>query len=123
MEICIPYHLEVAAAGSDAEYIPLYRKLTLKSAKVVANKAITGNDSTYYTFTLVNGSTTLATRKTQVADGSLAEGVSETLALSGGAGLDFADLGELKINCAASGSSSEPVDLTFLLVFEPRREV
>lgn len=122
MEICIPYHLEVGAGASDAEYVPLYRKLTLKDAKIVANKPLTAHDSNYYTFSLVNGSTTLASRKTQVADGSMAEGVSETMSLSGGEGLDFSDLGELKINCAHAGSSSEPVDLTFLLVFEPRRE-
>ena len=123
MEICIPYHLEVAAGASDAEYVPLYRKLRLKDAKIVANKALTAHDTNYYTFTLVNGSTTLASRKTQVADGSMAEGVSESMTLGGGEGLDFSDLGEVKINCAHTGSSSEPVDLTFLLVFEPRREV
>ena len=122
MQICIPYHLEVGAGASDAEYVPLYRKLRLTDVKIVANKPLTAHDTNYYTFSIINGSTTLASRKTQVADGSLAEGVSESMALSGGEGLDFSDLGEVKINCAHSGSSSEPVDLTFLLVFELARE-
>ena len=123
MELTIYKKISVSASGSDtAEYIPTYRKMQLKEARLVADTAVTAHASNYLVITLVNGSTTLATRDFSTGSGSdMAAGTTEDLALSGGAGLDFEDLGELKLNYDQNGTGMA-FDGGVLLVFEPARD-
>ena len=123
MELTIYKKISVAASGSDtAEYIPTYRKMQLKEARLVADTAVTAHGSNHLVITLVNGSTTLATRDFSTGSGSsMAAGTAEALTLSGGSALDFEDLGELKLNYDQSGSGMA-FDGGILLVFEPARD-
>ena len=124
MELPLYKKISVSASGSDtAEFIPTYRKMVLKEVRLVADTAVTAHASNFLEITLVNGSTTLATRNFSTGSGSsMAAGTTEALALSGGSGLDFDNLGELKINYDQSNSGMA-FDGGILLVFEPRRAV
>tara|TARA_Y100000004_G_scaffold184490_1_gene233590 strand:+ start:1592 stop:1957 length:366 start_codon:yes stop_codon:yes gene_type:complete len=121
MEICIPYHLDLAAAAVGSEYLPLYRKLTLKEVRLVANVTFAADASHYITLSIKNGSTTLASRATNSS--GLTAGASEALTLSGGSALDFEDLEELEMNIAKNGTPVPVTDFTLLFVFEPARAV
>ena len=124
MELVIYKKLEVSASGTDSsEFIPLYRKLTLKEARLVADADVTAHASNYVVLKVIKGSTTLASRDFSTGSGSsITAGVSEDLSLSGGADLDFDDLDELKITYDQNGSGMA-FDGGVLLVFEPRRAV
>ena len=124
MELPLYKKISVSASGSDtAEYIPTYRKMVLKEVRLVADTAVTAHAANFLEITLVNGSTTLATRNFSTGSGSsMAAGTAEALALSGGSGLDFDNLGELKINYDQNGGGMA-FDGGILLVFEPRRAV
>lgn len=121
MEICIPYHLDLAAAAIGSEFVPLYRKMTLKQVRLVANVTFGADASHFITLSIKNGSTTLASRAT--SSSGLTAGTSEALSLSGGSALDFEDLGELEINIAKTGTPVPVTDFSFLFVFEPARAV
>lgn len=121
MEICIPYHLDLAAAAIGSEYLPLYRKLTLKEVRLVANVTFGADASHFITLSIKNGSTTLASRATSST--AITAGTSEALTLSGGDALDFEDLGELEMNIAKTGTPVPVTDFTLLFVFEPARAV
>lgn len=121
MELVIYKKLEVSASGTDSsEFIPLYRKMTLKEARLVADATVAANGTNFVIVKLQNGSTDLASRS---MTGGITLGVSESLTLSGGEGLDFSDLDELKVLYDQNGASGGAFDGGLLLVFEPRREV
>jgi len=124
MEIVIYKKLEVSASGTDSdEFVPLYRKLTLKEIRLVADSAVTAHASNHVVLKFIKGSTTLASRDFSTGSGSsMSAGVAEALSLSGGADLDFSDLDELKITYDQSNSGMA-FDGGALFVFEPRREV
>jgi len=122
MELVIYKKLEVSASSSDSsEFIPAYRKLTLKEARLVADTAVTANGTNYVVIKLQNGSDDLGSRSFETTD--MSAGVSESIALSGGEALDFSDLDELKITFDQNGSSGMAFNGGLVLVFEPRREV
>ena len=124
MELLLQQRLDIAASGSAiTHYLPTYRKMTLKEVRLVPLETSTAHSSNYVTFTILNGSTTLASRTTNSSGGStLTVAVSESLALSGGPALDFEDLGEIKFT-AVQNSSGVDADVEILLVFEPARSV
>lgn len=121
MEIAIHYHLDLAAAAIGTEYLPVYRKMTLKEVRLVANVTFAADGSNYITLSIKNGSNTLASRATDST--GLTAGVSEALTLSGGEALDFSDLGEVAIDLAKNGTPTPVTDFSLLFVFEPRRDV
>ena len=45
MQIAIPYHLDLAAAAVATEYLPVYRKMTLKEVRLVANVTFAADGS------------------------------------------------------------------------------
>ena len=49
MELAIPYHLELAGGAVATEYLPVYRKMTLKQVRLVANVTFAANGSDYST--------------------------------------------------------------------------
>ena len=121
MEIVIYKKLEVSASSSDSsEFIPMYRKLTLKEARLVADATVSADVTNFVIVKLQKGSTDLASRS---MTGGITAGVSEALSLSGGADLDFSDLDELKILFDQNGGSGGAFNGGLVLVFEPRREV
>ena len=104
MELVIYKKLEVSASASDSsEFVPAYRKLALKEARLVADTAVTASGSNYVIIKLQNGSDDLGSRSFETTD--MSAGVSESIALSGGEALDFSDLDELKITFDQNGSS------------------
>lgn len=121
MELAIPYHLELAGGAVATEYLPVYRKMTLKQVRLVANVTFAANGSDYITLSIKKGSDTLASRATNSS--ALTAGASEALTLSGGEALDFDDLDEVSIDLAKTGTPSTATDLVILFVFEPRRDV
>ena len=121
MQIAIPYHLELAAAAVGTEYLPVYRKMTLKEVRLVANVTFAADGSNYVTLSIKKGSATLATRATDTD--ALTAGASEALTLSGGEDLDFSDLDEVTIDLAKNGTPTPVTDFVILFVFEPRRDV
>ena len=124
MELLLQQRLDISAGGSTiTHYLPTYRRMTLKEVRLVPLETSTAHAANYVTFTILNGSTTLASRTTNSSGGStLTVGVSESLTLSGGAALDFEDLGEVKFT-AAQNASGVDADVEILLVFEPARAV
>ena len=124
MELLLQQRLDIAAGGSAiTHYLPTYRKMTLKEVRLVPLETSTAHSSNHVTFVILNGSTTLASRTTNSTGGStLTVGVSESLPLSGGAALDFEDLGEIKFT-ATQNSGGVDADVEILLVFEPARAV
>jgi len=123
MELLLQQRIDVASGGSVTHYLPTYRKMTLKEVRLVPLENSTAHAANYVTISIINGSTTLASRTTNSSGGSsLAVGVSESLALSGGPALDFEDLGEIKFT-AAQNASGVDADVEILLVFEPARSV
>lgn len=125
MELLLQQRLDIAAGGSAiTHYLPTYRRMTLKEVRLVPLETSTAHGSNHVTFVILNGSTTLASRTTNSTSGgtTLTVGVSESLALSGGAALDFEDLGEIKFT-ATQNASGVDADVEILLVFEPAREV
>ena len=123
MELLLQQRIDVASGGSVTHYLPTYRKMTLKEVRLVPLENSTAHAANYVTISIINGSTTLASRTTNSSGGSsLAVGVSESLALSGGPALDFEDLGEIKFT-AVQNASGVDADVEILLVFEPARSV
>ena len=121
MELVIYKKLEVSASGSDsAEYIPMYRKMTLKEARLVADGAVTADGSNYVTIKLQNGSDDLGSRAFNADD--MAAGAAESISLDGGEALDFSDLDELKVLFDQTGTGMA-FNGGLVLVFEPRRDV
>jgi len=121
MELVIYKKLEVSASGSDsAEYIPMYRKMTLKEARLVADGAVTADGSNYVTIKLQNGSDDLGSRAFNADD--MAAGAAESISLDGGEALDFSDLDELKVLFDQTGTGMA-FNGGIVLVFEPRRDV
>jgi hypothetical protein len=122
MQFVLYKKLDVSASASDtAEYMPCFRKVTLKEARLVADAAVTASGSDYLTIKLQKGSDDLGSRAFDSTD--MAAGASEEIALSGGESLDFDDLDELKITYDQTGSSGMAFDGGLVLVFEPRRDV
>ena len=123
MQLLLQQRIDVASGGSVTHYLPTYRKMTLKEVRLVPLENSTAHAANYVTISIINGSTTLASRTTNSSGGSsLAVGVSESLALSGGEALDFEDLGEIKFT-AAQNASGVDADVEILMVFEPARAV
>ena len=120
MELLLQQRLDFNAAGAVTHYLPTYRKMKLTQVRLVPLENSTANGSNYVTISVINGSTTLASRATD--SDNLAVGVSESLSLSGGEALDFEDLGEIKFTAVHTGSGVA-ADVEILLVFEPARAV
>lgn len=122
MELVFYKKLEVSASGTDSsEYLPMYRNMTIKEARLVADAAVTADGSDYVVIKLQNGSDDLGSRS--FASTSMSAGVSESIDLSGGEALDFSDLDELKITYDQNGTSGMAFNGGLVLVFEPRRDV
>lgn len=122
MELVFYKKLEVSASGTDsAEYLPLYRNMTIKEARLVADAAVTADGTNYVVIKLQNGSDDLGSRSFEST--SMSAGVSESIDLSGGEALDFSDLDELKITFDQNGGSGMAFNGGLVLVFEPRRDV
>lgn len=122
MELVFYKKLEVSASGTDSsEYLPLYRNMTIKEARLVADAAVTASGTDYVVIKLQNGSDDLGSRSFETT--SMSAGVSESIDLSGGEALDFSDLDELKITFDQNGSSGMAFNGGLVLVFEPRRDV
>ena len=122
MELVFYKKLEVSASGTDsAEYLPMYRNMTIKEARLVADAAVTADGTNYVVIKLQNGSDDLGSRSFETT--SMSAGVSESIDLSGGEALDFSDLDELKITFDQNGSSGMAFNGGLVLVFEPRRDV
>ena len=122
MELVFYKKLEVSASGTDsAEYLPLYRNMTIKEARLVADTAVTADGTDYVVIKLQNGSDDLGSRSFETT--SMSAGVSESIDLSGGEALDFSDLDELKITFDQNGTSGMAFNGGLVLVFEPRRDV
>ena len=123
MELLLQQRLDFNAGSAVTHYLPTYRKMTLKEVRLVPLEDSAAHAANYVTISIINGSTTLASRTTNSSGGSsLAVGVSESLSLSGGPALDFEDLGEIKFT-AVHASSGVAADVEILLVFEPARAV
>ena len=122
MQFVLYKKLEVSASASDtAEYVPLYRKATLKEVRLVADAAVTADGSDYLTIKLQKGAVDLGSRAFNST--GMVAGASESIDLSGGESLDFSDLDELKLTYDQTGSSGMAFDGGIVLVFEPRRDV
>lgn len=122
MELVFYKKLEVSASGTDsAEYLPMYRNMTIKEARLVADAAVTADGTNYVVIKLQNGSDDLGSRSFEST--SMSAGVSESIDLSGGEALDFSDLDELKITFDQNGGSGMAFNGGLVLVFEPRRDV
>jgi hypothetical protein len=122
MELVFYKKLEVSASGTDSsEYLPLYRNMTIKEARLVADAAVTADGTNYVVIKLQNGSDDLGSRSFEST--SMSAGVSESIVLSGGEALDFSDLDELKITFDQNGTSGMAFNGGLVLVFEPRRDV
>lgn len=122
MELVFYKKLEVSASGTDSsEYLPLYRNMTIKEARLVADAAVTADGTNYVVIKLQNGSDDLGSRSFEST--SMSAGVSESIVLSGGEALDFSDLDELKITYDQNGASGMAFNGGLVLVFEPRRDV
>ena len=122
MELVFYKKLEVSASASDsAQYLPLYRNMTIKEARLVADAAVTADGTDYVVIKLQNGSDDLGSRSFETT--SMSAGVSESIDLSGGEALDFSDLDELKITFDQNGTSGMAFNGGLVLVFEPRRDV
>ena len=122
MELVIYKKLEVSASASDSsEYLPMYRNMTIKEARLVADTAVVADGTDYVVIKLQNGSDDLGSRS--FASTSMSAGVSESIDLSGGEALDFSDLDELKITFDQNGTSGMAFNGGLVLVFEPRRDV
>lgn len=121
MELVIYKKLTVSASGSDStESVPCYRKMTLKQARLVADTAVTANNTNFVVIKLQKGSDDLGSRSFETT--SMSAGVAENIALSGGEDLDFSDLDELKVTYDQTGGGMA-FDGGLVLVFEPRRDV
>jgi hypothetical protein len=121
MELVFYKKLEVSTSGTDSsEYLPMYRKMKIVEARLVADTAVTANATNYVEIKLQNGSDDLGSRS--FASTSMSAGVSESIDLSGGEALDFSDLDELKITFDQNGTGMS-FDGGLVLVFEPRRDV
>lgn len=122
MELVFYKKLEVSASGTDSsEYLPMYRNMTIKEARLVADAAVTADGTDYVVIKLQNGSDDLGSRSFETT--SMSAGVSESIDLSGGEALDFSNLDELKITFDQNGSSGMAFNGGLVLVFEPRRDV
>lgn len=122
MELVLYKKLEVSASASDSsEYLPMYRNMTIKEARLVADTAVTADGTDYVVIKLQNGSDDLGSRS--FASTGMSAGVSESIDLSGGEALDFSDLDELKITFDQNGTSGMAFNGGLVLVFEPRRDV
>ena len=122
MELVFYKKLEVSASGTDSsEYLPMYRKMSIKEARLVADAAVTADSTNYVVIKLQNGSDDLGSRSFETT--SMSAGVSESIDLSGGEALDFSDLDELKITFDQNGGSGMAFNGGLVLVFEPRRDV
>lgn len=122
MELVFYKKLEVSASGTDSsEYLPLYRNMTIKEARLVADAAVTADGTNYVVIKLQNGSDDLGSRSFEST--SMSAGVSESIVLSGGEALDFSNLDELKITYDQNGASGMAFNGGLVLVFEPRRDV
>ena len=123
MQLLLQQRIDVASGGSVTHYLPTYRKMTLKEARIVPLENSTAHAANYVTISILSGAIVLASRTTNSSGGSsLAVGVSESLTLSGGEALDFEDLGEIKFT-AVQNASGVDADVEILLVFEPARAV
>lgn len=94
--------------------------MTLKEARLVADTAVTADNTNYVIVKLLKGSDDLGSRSFETV--SMSAGVSESISLSGGEALDFSDLDELKITYDQTGSGMA-FDGGLVLVFEARRDV
>ena len=121
MQLLLQQRLDFGAGSAVTHYLPTYRKMTLKEVRLVPLENSTAHAANYVTISIINGSTTLASRTTNSSGGSsLAVGGSEALSLSGGESLDFEDLGEIKFTAVHNGGGVA-ADVEILLVFETAR--
>lgn len=118
MQVTLPW--PSVAAGTDDERgvaIAAPGEWRLVAAYWCPDTAITANATNYTTLTVKQGSTTLATRATDVAGGSAVKHTAEALTLSGGAALEFGQGDVIQVDKDDSGTGAI-VDGAFSFFFE-----